>query len=98
VKINFSQIMQHSVHVRDSELKSAAKPQHVNGFELWRKVGGETAPAFEDMQLVEPATRSPHTLEYTSAGRGKTVWYASRWVNTRGSKGPWSKIVSAIVP
>jgi hypothetical protein len=98
MEIKFSQIMQHSVHVRDSESKSAAKPQHVIGFELWRKIGGDTAPAFEDMQLVELVTRSPHTLEYTSADRGKTVWYASRWVNTRGGKGSWSEIVSAIVP
>jgi hypothetical protein len=98
MEIDFAQIMQHSVHVRDSESKSAARPQHVIGFELWRKVGGDTEPAFEDMQLVELATRSPHTLDYTSADRGKTVWYASRWVNTRGGKGPWSEIVSAIVP
>jgi hypothetical protein len=50
------------------------------------------------MQFVEIATRSPHTVGYTSADRAKMVWYASRWINTRGEKGPWSEIVSAIVP
>jgi hypothetical protein len=96
--IVFSQILKHILHVRDSESKSAGKPPHVIGFELWRRVGGDTEPTFDEMQLVELATRSPHTLEYPSADRGKLVWYASRWVNTRGEKGPWSEIVSAIVP
>jgi hypothetical protein len=98
MEIVFSQILKHSVHVRDSESKGAGKPEHVIGFELWRRIGGEAEPKFEEMQLVELATRSPHTLEYTSADRGQLVWYASRWVNTHGEKGPWSEIISAIVP
>jgi hypothetical protein len=97
-EVDFSQIKKHTLHVRDSELKSAGKPAHVIGFEIWRRVGGDTEPAYEDMQLVELATRSPHTLEYASTDRGKTVWYAVRWVNTRGEKGPWSEIVMAIIP
>ncbi|MDR2040729.1 MAG: hypothetical protein LBP98_00215 [Tannerella sp.] len=98
MEIFFPQIMKHILHVRDSESKSAGKPAHVIGFEIWRRTGGDTEPAFEEMQFVELATRSPHTLEYTSADRGKMVWYATRWVNTRGEKGPWSEILSAIVP
>jgi hypothetical protein len=97
-EVDFSQIKKHILHVRDSESKSAGKPTHVIGFEIWRRVGGDTEPAYEEMQLVELATRSPHTLEYASTDRGKMVWYAVRWVNTRGEKGPWSEIVSAIVP
>jgi hypothetical protein len=30
--------------------------------------------------------------------RGKTVYFALRWENTRGEKGPWSEIMSAIIP
>jgi hypothetical protein len=97
-EVDFSQIMKHLLHVRDSESKSSGKPAHTIGFEIWRRVGGDTEPAYEEMQLLELATRSPHTVEYTSADRGKMVWYATRWVNTRGEKGPWSEIVSAIVP
>ncbi|MDR2362267.1 MAG: hypothetical protein LBD91_06005 [Prevotellaceae bacterium] len=29
---------------------------------------------------------------------GKTVYFALRWENTRGEKGPWSDIMSATVP
>jgi hypothetical protein len=97
IQIDFSQIAQHTLHVRDSETKSASKPSHVIGYELWRRIGGDNEPTYDDMQLVEIVTRSSHLLQYTSFERSKTVWYATRWVNTRG-KGPWSEIVSAIVP
>jgi hypothetical protein len=97
-EVDFSQMAQHVIHVRDDETKSTAKPEHVAGFELWRKIGGDTTPSFEEMQLVEQVPRSPHALTYTYADRGKNVWYLTRWVNTRGEKGPWSEYVSAIVP
>ncbi|MDR2042535.1 MAG: hypothetical protein LBP98_09530 [Tannerella sp.] len=98
MEVDFSQIMRHIIHVRDSESKRAGKPAHIIGFELWRRIGGDTGPLFSEMQLIELATRSPHLVEYTSGDRGKMVRYASRWVNTRGQKGPWSEIISAIVP
>jgi hypothetical protein len=97
-RVDFSQIAQHIIQVRDQDTKSSVKPNYVVGFELWRKIGGETAPNFDEMQLVEQVPRSSHKLIYTSADRAKNVWYLTRWVNTRGEKGPWSEIVSAIVP
>ncbi|MDR1337048.1 MAG: hypothetical protein LBK22_09485 [Tannerella sp.] len=97
MEIDFSQIAKHTLRVRDSELKGAGKPKHVIGFEVWRRVGGTAEPALEEMQLVAMAVRSPYTIEYTSGERGRTVWYATRWINSRGEKGPWSEIVSAII-
>jgi hypothetical protein len=43
-------------------------------------------------------TRTPFTLEFDDAERGHTVYFCLRWENTRGEKGPWGEIVSAIVP
>jgi hypothetical protein len=97
LEVLFSQIMKHVLRVRDSEAKSAAKPAHVIGFEIWRRIGGDTEPAYGEMELVEVATRSPHTLEYASTDRAKMVWYTVRWINAHG-KGPWSEIVSVIIP
>ena len=95
--IDFSQIARHILRVRDSETRSAGKPAHVAGFEIWRYIGGFTWPDFKDMRLVGLATRSPHTLEYDFSERSRVAWYALRWVNTRGEKGPWSEIISAII-
>jgi hypothetical protein len=44
------------------------------------------------------ATRTPHILEFTGKDRGKTVYIALRWQNTKGRMGPPSGIQSAIVP
>ncbi|AHF94767.1 hypothetical protein OPIT5_26275 [Opitutaceae bacterium TAV5] len=43
-------------------------------------------------------TRSPFTLNFDENQRGKTVYFALRWENTRGDKGPWSPITHAVVP
>jgi hypothetical protein len=98
LEVAFPQIARHTLQVRDSETKSAGKPAHVIGFEIWRRVGGSNEPTYEEMQLVELATHSPHTLAYPSTERGQMIWYALRWVNSRGEKGPWSEIVSAVIP
>jgi hypothetical protein len=43
-------------------------------------------------------TNSPLELTFENDRRGKTVYFALRWENTRGEKGPWSEIMSAIIP
>ena len=97
IEVDFSQFARHILHVRDSKSKSAGRPAHVAGFEIWRRIGGDTEPVITEMQLVEQAVHSPHALEYAFEERGKRVWYIMRWVNTRGEKGPWSEIVSVII-
>jgi hypothetical protein len=43
-------------------------------------------------------THTSFTFEFRGDERGKTVYFCLRWENTRGQKGPWSKIVNAIIP
>jgi hypothetical protein len=43
-------------------------------------------------------TNSPFTLVFENDQCGKTIYFAIRWENTRGEKGPWSEITSAIIP
>lgn len=95
--IDFSKIARHTLRVRDSDSKGTGRPAHVAGFEIWRRIGGHTEPTLKEMHLVGQATRSPHTLEYDWAYRAQPVWYALRWVNTRGEKGPWGEFISAII-
>jgi hypothetical protein len=97
MEITFDQILQHIIHVRDSESKSGNKPDHVIGYELWRYIGEKPDPTYDDMQLVEQVSRLRHLVEYPASDHGKNVSYAARWVNTAG-KGPWSEIVSALIP
>jgi hypothetical protein len=44
------------------------------------------------------ASRTPHVLEFPETDRGKTVYIAIQWQNERGNTGPWSEILSAVIP
>ncbi|MDR2131218.1 MAG: hypothetical protein LBP56_08690 [Odoribacteraceae bacterium] len=59
----------------------------------------DTPPTRWD-QLVHSVvdTRSPYTFVFENDQRGKTLYFAMRWENTRGEKGPWSEIQGAIIP
>jgi hypothetical protein len=59
----------------------------------------DTAPTRWD-ELIHSAvdTHSPYTFVFEHDQRGKTLYFALRWENTRGEKGPWSEIMNAIIP
>jgi hypothetical protein len=78
--------------------KARAKPHGVHGAEIrWAILD---APPTHIDELINSGfdTRSPFTLEFDESQRGKTVYFCLRWENTTGEKGPWSEIVSAIIP
>lgn len=95
--IDFSQVLRHTIQARNEGSKKYVRPKNAIGFELWQHIGGHTEPSYDSMQLIELATRSPHMVEYTAASRGQMIWYAARWVNSHGAKGPWSEITGAVV-
>jgi hypothetical protein len=86
------------IDFRDAGSEGHAKPFGVHGAEIrW---------GFSETQVIEPDdlphsafdTRTPFRLEFKGEERGRIVWFCLRWENMRGEKGPWSEIVSAIVP
>jgi hypothetical protein len=59
----------------------------------------EVAPSrWEDLRHSAFDTHTPLTLSFESDQRGKTLYFALRWENTRGEKGKYSPIASAIIP
>ena len=95
--IDTSTIRRLTIHFRDSAATSAAKPKGVHGAEIKWLIADEK-PTVEALQNSSFDTRTPYTMEFTDAQRGKTVWMCLRWENTRGEKGPWCEMISAIVP
>ena len=79
-------------------VKSKAKPAGQHGAEI-RWVISDT-PVVDVAGLVHSSfdTRTPFTLEFEGHERGKTVYFCLCWENTRGEKGPWGEIQSAIIP
>jgi hypothetical protein len=86
------------INYRDMNEKGTAKPKGVHGVEIaW--VISDTHPV-DWAQLTNSSfdTRTPAQLVFSGEQRGHTVFFALRWENTRGEKGPWGEIYSAIIP
>jgi hypothetical protein len=86
------------IYFRSAKGGILAKPFGVHGAEI--KWGISDTPIInpEDLPHSSFDTRSPFRLEFSGEERGRTVWFCLRWENTKGEKGPWSEIVSAIIP
>jgi hypothetical protein len=96
--IDSSMIRRLTIRYRDQDATSRAKPHGVHGVEIrWAIL--DAAPT-DISELINSSfdTRSPFTLEFAEHERGKTVWFCLRWESTTGEKGPWSEIISAIIP
>jgi hypothetical protein len=78
--------------------KSKAKPHGVHGAEICWAILDTTDVTVDQLVHSSFDTRSPFRLTFSDHERGKMVYFCLRWENTRGEKGPWSEIVSAIIP
>jgi hypothetical protein len=86
------------LHFMDHGRTNRAKPRHMRGVEVCWAILGSPPVNVDDLRHSAFATRAPFALEFDESERGRTVYFCLRWENTRGEKGPWSEIVSAIIP
>jgi hypothetical protein len=98
IRVDTATIRCLTVHFRDAGSASAAKPHGVHGAEIcWAMLDSPPAD-IENLTNSSFDTHTPFTLQFKESERGKTVYLCLCWENTRGEKGPWSEIVSAIIP
>jgi hypothetical protein len=85
------------IHFRDAGSERKGKSHGVHGAEIgWAIL--ESAPSkMADLVHSSFDTNSPFRLTFDIDQRGKTLYFAVRWENTRGEKGPWSEIHNVIV-
>ncbi|MDR1357052.1 MAG: hypothetical protein LBJ58_05210 [Tannerellaceae bacterium] len=76
----------------------SGKPYGQHGVEIKWGFSDETVLNQDQLPYSIFDTASPYTLKFTLRDAGKAVDIALRWENTRGEKGPWSRIARAIVP
>ena len=77
---------------------SKAKPAGVQSCEIREQIGGTAPTDPEAMDFLAIETRTPYRADYEAGDIGKTVYFAFRWLSTRGEPGPWSQIYNATVP
>ncbi|MDR2809005.1 MAG: hypothetical protein LBB84_00395 [Tannerellaceae bacterium] len=78
--------------------RKKGKPKGQHGAEL-RWAFSDT-PIMNTNDLLNSVfdTDSPVVLDFSGDDQGRFVYFAMRWENTRGEKGPWSHIERALVP
>ena len=91
-------IRQVHVEFRVLGATNRAKPRGYDGaVVVWDLLDGPPAGP-ESLNRHTMASRTPHTLDFSEAERGKTVYVAVAWQNERGILGRWSEIQRTIVP
>jgi hypothetical protein len=78
--------------------KSKAKPDGQHGAEICWAIRDTPPAALSDLTNSSFDTHTPLVLEFDEPQRGQTVYFCLRWENTRGIKGPWGEIQSAVIP
>ena len=99
-RVDTSVHQRHTLYVIDTEEvhPRGGLPDGVAAFETWRYIG-DTMPTDEsEFTYVAASTTSTHVIDYRLADVGKLVWYRFCWINARNQAGPWSEIISAVVP
>ncbi|MDR2361734.1 MAG: hypothetical protein LBD91_03305 [Prevotellaceae bacterium] len=74
------------------------KPDGQHGAEIVWLLSDTPVVRWDELSHSDVDTNSPYTLVFEHDQRGKTIYFALRWVNTSSKKGPWSDIMSAIIP
>lgn len=96
--VDTSQRLRHTIaFVDELTPTSRAKPDGVQGCEIWTKIGNSAPAGPDDVKYLALDTRSPYLTEFDAADAGKTAYYMLRWVSKRGEPGPWSQTVSGTI-
>jgi hypothetical protein len=74
------------------------KPYGVVAMELAYGILDSPPARVEALTQYITASKSPLSRTFREEDRGKTVYMAGRWKGSRQQDGPWSAIISVIIP
>ena len=86
------------IHFQDKGSEHKAKPAGMRGAEIMWAILDTPPENWEELTRSSFNTHTPLRMSFENDRRGKTLYFAARWENTHGDKGPWSEIQSAIIP
>ena len=89
------------LHVVYSDSASSGahyKPANVAFCELNYKVGEPAPTGVEQCADRYNIARSHEGITFSGDQRGKMIYVYARWVNKNGKTGPWSGLVSGLIP
>jgi hypothetical protein len=89
---------QHTVIVLDSSTAKREKPADAYGVRYAWQLGGEPPASPGDLPKSKFSRKTSEKFLWDPSDQGKQVYYAAAYENSKGDIGPWSAVVSTIVP
>ena len=87
-----------TLHYRIRGASGKGKPRCAAGACVMWVVGTKAAASVEEMTHSVFSSKTPFVMTFPDADRGKIVSMAVCWENPQGEKGPWSEIISTVIP
>jgi hypothetical protein len=87
-----------AVDIRELAGDKRGKPAGMHGAEILFEIRDDQPPVAEDLRHSSFTTKMRMVYTFTEAERGKRVYFVARWESNSNKKGPWSDMVSAIIP
>lgn len=75
-----------------------SKPYGVIGCMISAQTSSTVITDPTKIQVIGPQTKSPYTQPFPGGSSGSIAYMAARWVTKKGLFGPWSPIVTSVVP
>lgn len=91
-------LRQITITISDEDSLNRGKPEKVHGCEIRHGFPDGPPAHIEDLTQVAFMTGLTHVFDFEESDRGKHLYFALRWENTRGEKGPWSRLYDMYVP
>ena len=90
--------LSHTLRILDAQNpKRLPKPDHLEGYDVYYKIGGPAPTAPEECDFVGTIRRARAVVAFGPETQNKTVWYLAVPVDTRHRRGPMSKTVCATI-
>jgi hypothetical protein len=74
------------------------KPSWARGAEIYWSVSDKPPVDWSELANRTFCSASPVRLPFEGEKRGQRLYYALRWENFRGEKGPWNEIQYTVIP
>jgi hypothetical protein len=98
ISIDISTIRQLTLHYVDSGTGKRGKPHGVQGAVIRWALLPETPVDIDLLLNTLLDTATPYLLKFREEERHLMAYFCAAWQNTRGEMGPWSEIISAVIP
>ncbi|MDR3115270.1 MAG: hypothetical protein LBU25_07100 [Treponema sp.] len=88
---------EHRVRAMNPRRGDHSKPPGVHGVRYAWQLGGEKPAQGEDLPKTKFSRKTTLMVRHTEADKGKPVYYAACYENSKGDQGKWSPVAEGII-